>query len=648
VERQPGCPDDRFGGASSEQREEQCGAALVLAVVFSSLLLVLGLLFVLAAEDEGRMARNQVRGTQALYAAEAAARCVRDWLERPDPASGFLVPSVSQVNRSLRRVDPEGDGSTVLWSAAAAPWNVTYRHGRDDLFDRPYQGSPALSFEGTEDGPDIRISRDGSAGERACLEAMSDALLPGFPSDRERARVARIDVFSPPVHSIAGQRTRFGLATVQVTVLLVRDTPAGEKDVASRTVRFVVAALPYRGLRGPLAAVGDIDLRSGLEAKWGPVTAGGSILLPATDSPAVPSGWPRREGFRQLVPDADSDGTDEDTDADGTRDWDEWWTDPDDTLDDPWFAAFARGTLDPAPPPPQTDDQPWPFDPAAVPTGPSGLWRPDTDRSTLLQSASGPLIPDPGYALWKMAAQEGGAARAYYAFDPAAGAWRQAGTGPPVTVDEATRGRAGLFFFDTLDGQAPLDTNGDGTADNLAPDVVLGPGWWASGTLFVGAAALRLTGISGAGLTRVIHLPGEPCADRDGDGACGPAEPFLRLAYPVDPLAPGASFGRVALLQPAPGAERLERGPPFPAPLAFEGLLLVAGDVRPGGDAIFQGAVVAGGSFRPGASPPVGVLTVLADPLLETGEAPAAESGAPRTVMLSWETEMRTSPMPAP
>src|SRR5262245_35255479 len=75
---------ERMFGVAGER-----GSALVLAVVVSALLTILGLLFALTGEDEGRMARNALRGSQALYAAEAAARCARDWFERPDPAGGF-------------------------------------------------------------------------------------------------------------------------------------------------------------------------------------------------------------------------------------------------------------------------------------------------------------------------------------------------------------------------------------------------------------------------------------------------------------------------------------------------------------------------------------------------------------------------------
>src|SRR5262249_3101928 len=158
-------------------------------------------------------------------------------------------------------------------------------------------------------------------------------------------------------------------------------------------VRLVVGALPYAALPDPLTAAGNIDLRAGLEVRWGAVNAGGSILLPSSDTPAIPSGWPRRVRFRPILPDQGADGTSGDTDADGTRDWDEWWLDPDDTMDDPWFAALARGPLVPALPPSQSDDQPWPFDPAEVPAGPRGPWQPDLDRSNLVQLATMGPVP---------------------------------------------------------------------------------------------------------------------------------------------------------------------------------------------------------------------------------------------------------------
>ena len=640
---------DLEGGAWRPARRDG-GALLLVVVAVLALLTLLGLAFALIAQDENSIAVNYIRGNQALYVAEGTARCVRGWFEEPDPAFNPLVPAPSQVNRSLREVDPDGNGVFSHYAVEPPPWNVIYRQGTDDLFERPYRGSPSLSLEGSARGPDVRISRAGSASEQAFLDLLADRLFPGFPSERERARISRIDIFAPPVHRIGGRPVRFGVATIEVTVSLLTDyTLPGQREVATRSVRAVLTDPPYRKARGPLLTAGDIDLRSGLEARWGIVAARRDIWIPSPSSPAVPSGWPRRAPARPILPDEDGDGTAEDTDADGTSDWNEWWASPDDTLEDPWFFASAGRSLVPASSSSSPDELPWPFDPADLPAGPGGPYDPDADRSDLLQNASFDPVPDLDYDLWKMAARTGFGGHHYYSFDPSSGGWREEGSSAAVSVDQATRGRQGLFFFDTVDGQAPADADGDGTADNLAPPVVLGSGWWSAGVLFVGASSLRFDGIGWQGRVRRVGPPGEPCADRNGNGHCDAAEPFLQLQYPSDPLAPGASFRRLALTTPAAGAVRQLSGPVTDIALAFEGLLIVAGDLRAGGDANLFGSALAGrsASTQP-SSPPQGLLRLLADPLLPLGLSPSRESGAPRTVVVSWEVERKAASLPSP
>jgi len=632
----------RVGSRGVRSGSRDRGVTLVLVIVLLALVSLLGLAFALVSEEENLIGLNHLRGNQVLYLAEGVTRCVCGWFEQPDGALNPFVPSPAQVDRARRRVDPDGNGVHSPYASAPAPWNVIYRQGTDDLFERPYRGSPALSLEGDEAGPDIRISRSGGVTQAAFLDSLADALFPGFPSAHEKGRIARIDIFAPPVHIISGVPVRLGIATVAVTVVLLANygTPE-EREVAARTVKAVLADPPYRKACGPLLAAGDVDLRSGLEARWGIAAAGRDLFLPPASSAAAPSGWPRRGLRRFLLPDENGDGTLDDTDADGTGDWPEWWNQPDDTIEDPWFFASAGGSLPGASPAPVPDHLPWPFDPSNVPSGPIGPYDPDEDRSNAIQASTFGLVPDLGYEFWKMAARQTDSGHHYYAFDPVAGLWREDAAGPLVTVEEATAGRSGLFFFDTADGNPPADTDGDGTADNLAPAVILGDGWWCSGVLFVGASSLQFEGIGWQGRTRPVSPPGEPCADLDADGACGPPEPFLQLDYPADPLAPGAAFRRMGLASAASGAVRVTSGPASPAALAFEGLLIIAGDLLPGGDANILGSAIVGGSVRGavGASPPTGVARLLADPSLPAGLGPSEESGAPRTAVVSWQVE---------
>lgn len=625
------------------------GNALLVSLGIVALCSLLGLAFAMMARDESRIAVNHLRQTQADYAARGVLRCVRAWFEDPDPAGGFMVPPVAILDRSLRLVDPTGSGSFQPYATAPPPWNVTYREGTDDPFGRPYRGSPALALLGSEDGPDVLIAASAGGAAAAWLDALSDTLFPGFPSAVERVRVESIALHAPPLRVQSGQMVRSGVATIDVNVSVrLHEGTAVARQVALAALRGVLADPPYVALgTAALFAGGVIDLRSGLETRWGTAAARGDVLVPDAASPASPSGWPRLAAGQVLVPDTDGDGTDDDTDGDGRADWLEWWSDVDDTMEDPWFFAVAGGAILPAVPAAGPDDLPWPFDAAQVPAGSSGPWEPDTDRSNLMQAASIDPVPGDGRSFWRMASLSGARDHHYFRYDPAAGGWREDGTGAVTDVQAATAGRTGLFFFDTRDGLDPHDDDGDGTPDNLSPPVLLGPGWWSGGVLYLGAASVEMTGLVGSGRTIPVAPPGEPCADLDADGVCSASEPFIRLGYPPDPLFPGAAFARVAFDWPTSGGTRLVTGPSRDTPIAFEGVLIVAGDLRPGGDANILGTVLAGGSARPdpaGGVSTTGTLRVLAAPGTGSGTGPPSRSGAPRTAFVAIDTDIAAMP----
>ena len=127
-----------------------------------------------------------------------------------------------------------------------------------------------------------------------------------------------------------------------------------------------------------------------------------------------------------------------------------------------------------------------------------------------------------------------------------------------------------------------------------------------------------------------ISPPGEPFDDADADGTCGDGETFLEIAYPPDPLEPGAAFERRAARACGAGLGPLPAGPPADAPLTYEGLLLTSGRVEGGAGARIFGAVAAGSGI---AGPPGGArLELLFDARLAASQWPPPASGLPRTV----------------
>src|SRR5207249_3815430 len=159
-----------------------------------------------------------------------------------------------------------------------------------------------------------------------------------------------------------------------------------------------------------------------------------------------------------------------------------------------------------------------------------GSFTTDDDRSALFQGLGSSLVRVPDAALFRAGAAEGGLAAHLlrYVAGSSPPQFRE-GEGAPVSFEEATLGREGLFYFDTVAGLPPRDDTGDGTADNLTPAIVIAdPRWWSSGCIFVNASSLVLPA-SERPLYDWIAPPGEPFDDADGDGTCGDGETYLEM-----------------------------------------------------------------------------------------------------------------------
>src|SRR5262245_49664416 len=162
------------------QREEhgstERGSALVIALLIMVIMTLLGLAFVLVGDTEARIARNQRDVAQAQFVAEGGVRIVRAWFEDPT-VTAYLLPTTAQMDRTQRWVDDNNDGTYTVYTSAPSPWNVVYRNGTNDPFEKPYRGTPASTLLGTEDHPDISISLSGSVAEKNYLNTLNSTLF---------------------------------------------------------------------------------------------------------------------------------------------------------------------------------------------------------------------------------------------------------------------------------------------------------------------------------------------------------------------------------------------------------------------------------------------------------------------------------------
>ena len=203
--------------------ESQRGSALVLALLIVFILTLLGTSFLLMAQTESRIARNEKRAAQARYLAEAGVHAVKGWFDRPGSALGFPTPS--QIDRADRQIlDPADPYGPFLATTPIYKNNVDLDGdpgGLDDIFQRPYRGVVENTFLGTAAGPDVLIEDDGTTEERQFLIDLTASLVGEFPAagTNVHARISRIAVRAPPYILAAGAWTRMGVATVEVNGL---------------------------------------------------------------------------------------------------------------------------------------------------------------------------------------------------------------------------------------------------------------------------------------------------------------------------------------------------------------------------------------------------------------------------------------------
>ena len=590
-------------------------------MLVTAILALLGISFLLLAETERRIAENEKRAAQALYAAEAGLRTVKRWFDEPDGA--LLFPEPSDVDRTLRRIvdesDPDpadavpADGVLGSYPYYKQGWDAD-ADGRDDLFGRPYSGSLEHTLQGTRDGPDLRI--DDAAGAAAFLANLSTTLfgdLPGEPGG-VRARISRIDVYAPPYERFGATWQRSGIATVAITARIYQDHGGSSEVLAERRLEAVLGEAPYRkqGPHGPLHSCGDISFvpRAGgdMTVRWGAMTARGDINVGSDpDAPPIPQSLPRyppsRPGEDRLYP---TNPTDFDTLLGAVADT---------NIADPWFRILAGGRIIGG------GSQPQVVPPSITPQ----------DYSNLIQNLGVAICPHYEYRVWKSIAQSGGPDVRYFAWID--GAFKENGWGEGRTFQEITDGQAGVFFFDTENGAEPEDTDSDGTFDNLTPPIRVSGAWRFTGFVFLNADSIQVDGVTGGALN--FRPPGEPFLDQDDDGAYDTGERFVNLNYGTA----SPSDGAVDAFESESGLVRDPRGPDVTGgTVSFRGILYNNGSFEATGSGTFYGSVIATeGVTQETEDGSVDTPTLVWDDSLARDWPPGDLQGVPRVVITDWD-----------
>ncbi|MEK7799648.1 MAG: hypothetical protein AAB297_07445, partial [Acidobacteriota bacterium] len=597
---------------------------------------LLGLSYLMMAQTESTIAENERNAAMALYVSEAGARLAVNWFNDPT-STGYLVPTTGQMDRTKRVLDHDNNTGTARVQAVASdltkPLYKDAAATASAIFDRPYRSALADSFLGVETGADAGFPTAGPdiVVNSSHLDTINNALFPAFPRADLRARISRIEIYSPPIVSIGGALTRMGIATVRVTggVFMYPGT-VDERQIATRVVKAVVNEIPIPGPGGPLQSCANLTYTGNFQIHWGTGSSQGTADLGLTAgniTVKAPTGMP----YATNDPGVYASGTD------SLATWAAAHNAQ--TVDDPWFRFIAGGTLQnigfaPAP----SQPQPWPS------TSPGST---TDDNSNLFQNT---VINCPtfDYALWKAIAQSGNKNHFYFSYDTATTNFKLDGTGTAQTFEFWTGGRSGVMFFDTYDGTAPFGPyTGTWPATNLTADIsISGAGWGTQGFVFLNARNFETTGAGGSGTLRTIIPPGEP-----GDGSG-----FVNFNYPgsftgAHVISNGAaspeSFQDPVTLDwwctdisPCPGGASApikdNYGLPFQDFVVMDGVFYNSGSFTAKGNARYYGSLIAQQGVLDGGGSP----ELYFDESLVKGNWPRKGMNLPRVVISAWQTDL--------
>lgn len=664
------------------------GSALLIALMVMVVVTLLGITYLFQADTENLIARNERDRAQVLGIAEAGARMVKTWYDRPifndisSPSRLFLnahdLRKKKYYDVAQRLINVDGDPGTAALSSSDPGW-VYYMEGLTApgspasdtdpnhalrFFQKPYRGSTLVTLLGTEDGPDISISEDSASSDvRDFLAAINTAL---FTEHRITGRITKIEIYEPPYINLGGQWERFGVGTVKVTAAKFRPaTGGGEEKLAERVVKMVLNEAPYPGPQGPLDSCQGIQASGSFEVHWGAVTAVADVEI---NTSSLDGKWDSGIPWVDQSNYVDLDLYMADVGAGAGT-----------VIEDPWLTLRTLGFITDAP---NGNPLAWPTDWESPDVAP--LYDEDKDHSNIMQNDTSVRCPDMPYNLWKSVAKDGGR-KIHYLTWVAADQFKEGNV--TKTFQEWTHGSEGLFFFDTVNSK-----EADGT--NLTPPILINGAWYTEGFIFLNAQNIRTTGVSGSDIAMLspgepfddiftggvnfsgvynaetftdlnandIWDPGEafnddiPPANGGTDGTYD-AEPWVNIDYATT-MGGGGSPPEHRVLQ-NPGTEtatftlggvtttrtttnaRDRDGLPVQHEVNLYGLLYNSGAFSLQGNGVYFGAVIAAGGvgedfFGPAAA---GDPEIYFDERLIKGEWPPPEIELPLVIITLWKTD---------
>jgi hypothetical protein len=307
------------------------------------------------------------------------------------------------------------------------------------------------------------------------------------------------------------------MATVKVTVEIVKTSGSTSSIVAKRIVKAVLNETPYPGPFGPLQSCDDLTFNGSFAPHWGSITAVGSPEIGTGANNKIPLGLPR-----DVPPTSKLDL------LHGWNDnvmWNGMYTGAagtmvGKTIDDPWYRIILDGTMikqgagtpmwgaGQQPYPPLTNNQ---------------------DESNKIQQFGGVGCPEFDYETWKSIARSGGPDVHYYTWNNGA-AFQENGVGAATAFTTLTDVKEGLFFFDTKDKLAPHDFDATNLAVNLTPEMKISATYGARG--FIYANTVNWTSQGSPGRNINMHWPAEPFRDNNPqNGRYDTGEDFVNLNY---------------------------------------------------------------------------------------------------------------------
>ncbi len=630
------------------RRRRERGSALVISTLVMVILTLLGISYLTLADTESLIALNMTYQEQALYAAESGARITVSWFNDPDPASGMLVPTVAQVDRSQRWIDHDDNPTTATITNGGTPvvegdaTKPFYRDGLDDLFEKPYRGSMVVGFMGDEDGPDLVIDAAAGGNQAAYLNTLNAALFGTYPSDvtittaadaKVRARITRIEIYQPPLVNLSGTWTRFGMATVRVTAGVfthAADTDASnDREVARRVVRAVINETPYPGPTGPLTSCNTFSSTGEFSVYWGESIAFGNVAISTNYDSKFASTFP------YAIDSATSHIYEDPLGAPGNSDdFDNWYANwQGQTMEDPWNKFVAGGEINALG---SVDIQP--FDPE-IGTAPD-------DHSNLFQNLPAGSVPCPSfeYPMWKALAQQGGR-NTFYLTHAGGDDFKLDGAGTAKSFANWVNDENGFFFFETTDARPPA-VDGSNLTPPISPMVPDG----FAGFVYLNTTDFRTTGSGSSRPTHWLFPPGEPYVDLNNDGVYDPGEPHVNLQYPTvlaDPLpfiVDNTATQTVSVDVDGDGVNetysttvgRDSLGLPFQRQIDFYGILYTSGVFQAQGSWAYYGAVVG----KRGIGSSSGTPDIYWDDRLAQGQWPPAALKLPRVIISRWDVEL--------